>query len=347
MLAALGLGVGCSGGGNTDGGADANPQDGTMNGDATDHVVTPDVHDSGPADTGVPLFQPCTSTAMCTGLGTGAMCITQFPGGICTRRCTTDHNCGPTGSGICLQGVCFPQCQQGDSSCDQYGADCVVVDPADPTRRICNPSCFPSGSTPPSASYPMCPASAACDPYTGACSAMPVTMGAVDGAPCMADTDCRGGRCILENDPMNGPSGFIGGYCISFGYRPADSAYAMGQPIPQGNCPMGSGPFPFSDTMVSDGTACLATCDTSHPCRAGYTCDHLQSTMTHMPFFTNGFCLPVDCNMTGMSCPSGYHCVTQPSDAAMPPGQCEAGGTDGGVVDAGVDVPVVDVPLGG
>jgi hypothetical protein len=150
------------------------------------------------------------------------------------------------------------------------------------------------------------------------------------------DADCRGGSCILENSPATGATGFLGGYCVSFARRPPDSAYVEGSAIPQSNCPIGSAPFPSSDTTEGDGTTCFATCDGSHPCRPGYQCDHLEDTATHAPYFTNGFCLPLDCNRSGMACPSGYTCTTPPSDAAMPVGICVASGADGGTPDGGL-----------
>jgi len=314
----------------TDGTVDMGP----IGSDARPDTRTDTGTDSGPMGS---IFIPCTTNAMC---GTGGTCLTTFPGGgICTRRCTNDRACGPDGVCETQNMICLPACSSGGGECDQYGGGCVPLDDAF-TMGACLPSCYGPGTTPPTG-YPACAAPMPmCDPYSGVCVTMQ-PMGAADGDPCTADGDCAGNRCITELDATtNEPTGWVGGYCLSFARA---GNLMQGQPVPPSNCPPGAGVVPLGGEQPGDLAPCFHTCNASSDCRAGYQCDHLQPAMGTGNFFSNGICLPVDCNTSGMTCPSGYHCVTQPSDAAMPPGQCEAGAADAGVV-PDVVVPDVVVP---
>ncbi len=279
--------------------------------DVRDVILVRDV----PTDSGSSaLYGRCTTNAQC---GTGGRCLTQFPGGLCTRPCTNDRACGA--SGVCATdlSMCLPVCMPGNADCDQYGGACTMAD-ATGVTNICMWSCFTATATNVPPGYPTCPATAACDPYSGACGQMPPT-GAEDGGPCTADADCMGGRCITELDVGTGEAtGWIGGYCLSFG-RQAD--IMQGQPVPQGNCPAGAGVLPFNGEGLGDASPCFATCDATHPCRVGYECDHLTPSSGTGEFFSNGVCFPVDCARTGMTCPAGYHCVVA-GDAGVPTGLC-------------------------
>jgi hypothetical protein len=157
-----------------------------------------------------------------------------------------------------------------------------------------------------------------CDPYTGVCGTTPST-GADNGAACTQDSDCRGGRCITEVDAMTGtPSGFLGGYCLSFGVA---APLMMGAPVPPSNCPPGSGAVPLDGEAPGDSVPCLKTCSTSAECRAGYQCDHLSTSMGGA-FFSNGVCLPLDCTQPGMDCPTGTTCRTMTAMDGTPFGVC-------------------------
>jgi hypothetical protein len=348
MLVAMGLAAGCGGGG---GPTDTGTGD-SGGGDATGGDAPADVpHDMGPDVAMHTLFGPCAMQHDCVAsAGAMSMCNTAFPGGICTAHCTTDRNCN---GGHCVMGTCFPACTDGGQECDTVGGVCISIDGVMPPS-VCIPSCWPTGTMPPSPSIPSCPATMACQVYNGACGGPMPTGTAHNGDPCTMDSDCLGGRCITETDAMTGdPSGFIGGMCISFGYRLPGSSYNLGQPVPQGNCPMGSGPVPFRNNMAGGSTACFPICVHNSDCRTGYACQPLG-----MPPMTtsNGFCFPVDCSMAGMACPSGYACqtVTQgtntfhvcassgPSDAGTDSGH--DAGTDTGILpdvipDVSVDVP--------
>ena len=150
MLGALAMNLGCSGGGSSgDGGTGGDTSPGT-------DIVTPvdtgshaDVVSTG--DGAAPyLFQPCTSTTDCAGLGVSATCDKSFPGGICTISCTTDRACmTTTGSGLCFQNLlgsssnstfyCVPTCT---TSMDCFPLRCIVrpnasvADRAEPVGKL-------------------------------------------------------------------------------------------------------------------------------------------------------------------------------------------------------------------
>jgi hypothetical protein len=331
-VAALAFAAGCNGDMGNDAGTDNGP--GLDASDVTSDTPT-DTRNDAPADAGN-LFRACTTNADC---GAGLRCNNLFPGGLCTRSCTNDRACN---GGVCDMNLgCLPSCTpHGGLECDQYGSACYPYD-AEGTQFVCIPSCFPTGTTPPASYTNMCITGTMCDPQTELCTAT-TSMGAPVGDPCTANGDCASGRCIQEVDEMTGmATGFLGGQCYGVGRLPDGAAY-MGTTLPQSNCPPNSVAIPFENTDAEgDPAICLRSCMTDTDCgRAGYFCEHFQNMMG-MPAFTNGICNPIDCNESGRTCPTGYHCVTDPSDAAMPPGHCEAGGTDGGVT---TDVPAVDVP---
>ena len=261
------------------------------------------------------IFTRCTSNTDC---GTGGTCLTTFPGGgICTVRCTRDAACGVDGLCEMTNMICLPSCSSGGGECDYYGGACIPVDTAF-TVGLCLPSCYASGAP---AGYPACAAPMPmCDAWNGICATMQPT-GVDDGGPCRSDSDCRGGRCIAEVDETGAATGWVGGYCLSFARATNDT---QGSPVPQSNCPPGAGAVPLNGQGPGDSAPCFRTCNATSDCRGGYQCDHLTPAMGTGNFFTNGICLPVDCRTSGMTCPANYHCVTQPSDAAVPPGQCEA-----------------------
>jgi hypothetical protein len=232
---------------------------------------------------------------------------------MCSKACTTAADCGSNGQCVNLgmQSICFPSCTSGGGQCNTVGGACTPVDSTGMTLA-CLPSCGATGS-------PSCGSGLTCDPYGGACTNMPST-GADNGAACTADPDCRGGRCILPTDATSGTAtGFLGGYCLSFGVA---TNVSMGAPVPQSNCPAGSGAVPINGEMPGDSVPCFKTCNATSDCRAGYQCDHLTPSSGTGQFFSNGICLPVDCSMSGMTCPSGTHCVSMTGSTGTAYGVC-------------------------
>ncbi len=267
--------------------------------------------DSGGGGGTSPLLGRCTAAADCADMGAG--CLTVFPGGMCTKACTTDGQCN---GGRCVnlgtQSLCLARCSSGGGECNTVGGACVPIDAAG-TSLACVPSCFTSGAP---SGFPACIGGTSCDSWTGGCGTSAST-GADNGAACAADADCRGGRCITELNMSGAASGWLGGYCLSFGLY-AD--IMNGAPVPQSNCPPGSGAVPLNNEMTGDSVPCFKICSSDAQCRPGFHCDHLQ-TSTGSPFFSNGICFPNDC-LAGMSCPTGTHCVTMTPTTGMPYGVC-------------------------
>ncbi len=284
---------------------------------------------------GSPLRSGCARNADC---GSGETCLTTFPGGFCTRRCTSIAGCwsGTVCDATAL--VCVPACTPGGRECEPFGGACATST-AGPGQ--CVPACFTVGApgTPPG--YPSCVPGTVCDPYRGTCGSIP-SVGAESGEPCTNDSACRGNHCVTETDLAGIASGWIGGYCASLGRVPDSTAYVVGSPVPQSTCPPGSGVVPLHGESQGAVVECLKTCNVASDCRAGYQCDHRLSAMGGAPFFSNGVCVPIDCAIAGATCPAGYACQIPSLDAAAASGVCAAD-SDGGVAsDAGMDASGTD-----
>lgn len=319
--------------------------DGGDSGGVTDSGVTPDVPDATPG----PLFTQCTTNAQC---GSGRTCDLNYPGGLCTRMCRRDNDCGE--SGWCYRSNCIPQCTAGANSCAPYSGLCFFWDSNMQDKR----GCFPGCAEMPAAGQPACVGGRTCDPYSGVCQTSPTMMGAANGAPCTSTGDCAGGRCRLEYtdtpNPMT-PTGYLDGYCFSVTRRPADAAFVRNMPLPRGGCPMGSVVLPVRGDVEGDSVSCWKECRQNSDCRAGYVCNRLTGT-DGMPVYSTGACFPINCRTMGMTCPAGTVCNVRMSgtstiavcardgDAgagdAGSDASSEAGtdaGSDTGVADSGVD----------
>ena len=123
------------------------------------------------------------------------------------------------------------------------------------------------------------------------------------GDPCTMGSDCRTGNCYPEVDSAM-PTGFLGGYCIGFGRIPDVSEFTNGV-LPRSDCPPGSVVLPDSGSATGDLTFCFRTCTHASDCRVGYTCG--AALMGSTPTL---ICIPLDCSMTGMTCPTGTTCQT-------------------------------------
>ena len=250
--------------------------------------------DVGPIGT-APTLAPCTATSLCAD-APGVACLTDVAGGACTRRCTSDADCGA--HGICEQHICLWSCTTGSGGCLAHAGACVSSrGPA----SYCAPICYPVGREP--RGYPTCGAGLVCDPYTSTCVSS-LSSGAENGAACRDSTECRGDECVLEIEyPSGAPTGFIDGMCVSLGVIPGPSDYVTGAPLPQGSCPDGSAVVPgLAATNHGDLNTCFRTCVSDGQCRTGYVCTHSEVGTT----FTNGLCLPIDCS--SRACPTGFTC---------------------------------------
>ena len=127
--------------------------------------------------------------------------------------------------------------------------------------------------------------------------------------------DCRSGQCIGEENATTGvPTGWVGGYCVSNcilppGYNNND--FFAGDALPNGGCPGDAVCIPadFSQTAQRDLGRCYAQCEADGDCREGYTClKDINLASGGVSSYSNGLCLPGNCDMDG--CPSGYRCQT-------------------------------------
>ncbi len=264
------------------------------------------------------LGSACSTAADCTNVaGTtpnattngGVQCKTQqlvggatYPGGYCTRRCTSDANCGT--AGFCVYGLgdtgeaenyCMASCGGAFGSC-RTGYNCVT---------------FGSGTGAPSGCLLGGADGGLYDPF----DAGPAGAPGVQGGPCTMDNQCQPpdtGQCIPQTEADGGLSGFTGGACISdCTMNPTDAFCGDGA-----SCVL----FLFS---AADGLGdiigglCYGSCEaeadggqlTVYPdggptpvCRTGYHCNALGSTNTGP-----GYCVN-DCNVAGGGCGSGYTC---------------------------------------
>lgn len=273
------------------------------------------------------LFLSCASNVDCNVEGArGLICDTKFPGGMCTRTCTRDGDCG---MGTCLgaprTGQCFPSCSIGGGECAATQV-CVQSGGADPNAGACVASCYPADAMAPSGS-PMCAAGTTCDPgfSTPSCQSMAST-GAANGSACRADDECLG-DCIPEIDSTSAPTGYLGGQCFSRGRVPNLAMYVGGMPLPRGNCPAGSVILPANNGGgEGDLGVCLPSCSTNADCnsgrtpdamgRTGYFCDLDIFSMPPQP--STGVCSPINCSAAPFStmpnggCPEGSACRPNP-----------------------------------
>jgi hypothetical protein len=268
-----------------------------------DVAVTPDVRadasDAGPR----PMYSPCTSRTQC---GTGTICTTiaeGYPGGMCTRSCTTDADCGTTGIcwGFAGGGMrCIPTCDTvGDC---REGYQCLGITGRE--DRAC---------------FPFCTADSQCAP--SACNMWSRTCGTADparaqnGAPCGASAECRSNRCTREINTDGMPTGSLDGICFSLCTVPANSEYT-GANIPRANCPMGS-VCPRDTTTTPGGVGlCRVECRTNDNCRPGYICVHPARSASDSTPYENGYCAAMNCRYMTQTCPATATCRTTRTDDA-------------------------------
>jgi hypothetical protein len=289
-------------------------------GDAAADVVDVDVAvDQGPPDGPLmsPLFGRCRDDADCPEGGTCLLNTQGYPGGFCSRVCTSSSECDPGiqgVAGICTlvgsRRMCMRECLNG-FDCGREGYTCVDVTSS---ISVCQPSCSPDG----------CGAGARCNVWTSRCE--PLTApdpppGRANGEPCTAAgamSECRSQLCIRATDQSGAYSGWNNGLCVSactipLGYSSGN--FWNGEEFPQSNCPTGSVCFPNGSYSERDQGLCLQGCRSDSDCRAseGYFCRRtFPRGMTGSHTYANGVCLPVDCINDRMHpCPAGYTCETR------------------------------------
>jgi len=236
-----------------------------------------------------PLYGTCGTDRECS-YALGVVCLTTYPGGLCTHRCTSSGDCEAFGS-TCVANVCLPRCKTNDGTCAKYGAACVSYSLSGSAH--CVPACYEAARTPPGS--PKCIAGTVCDAWANACFPTVSTIGKDNGAPCTDAAQCRGERCLLASE------GFPDGYCVSYGRTPDKSEIIPGKPLPQSTCPAGSVAISSSLSVFGELSTCYRGCTSESECRPGYSCSGLSE-------FATGYCFPTDCS-TGAKCPDGYRCA--------------------------------------
>lgn len=298
-------------------GADANV-------DAQDASTDIRFADAADATTSRPLFSECTSNAQC---GARARCMLEYAGGLCTRACSNDSQCE---GGVCIASTCLPGCTLGGSECSPSRV-CVFESSSRLQRRACLPSC----ATPPPAGEPSCTAGRQCNPYTrfGECTTFThdPNLGE-NGAPCREDGDCRGACITEEFDGL--PTGWIDGYCESFGRVPDPALYGPRIPLPRSNCPAGSVLVPAeSQANEGDWGECFKECRADSDCRLNYRCLFFEYRGGGRS--ATGYCSAFNCLFARFSsepnngCAPGFRC--ERLDEPQPSGMCVRDG------DAGAD----------
>ena len=177
----------------------------------------------------------CSNNLQCN--GEGAVCLSSFFGGYCSRM-----PCD--GSASCDGNACVPLNPAGESDADK--------------RFACLESCQSDDD---------CRFGYACQEYEGAMVCLEGDPeaprnpdGADDGAPCVAQINCKGGTCIREGEEADGSVSFPGGYCTTRDCD--DDADCNGEAI----C-----------VARARATTCLATCASDADCRDGYACKRTES----------------------------------------------------------------------
>ena len=158
------------------------------------------------------LFGTCAADKDCG--GDNAVCITTFPGGLCTHRCEGTAECSIDGRvGKCVANVCLPACGPG-VTCTAYNAGCLQRASGImlPISNYCAPACLGADRTP--ADHAKCIPGTVCEEHTNRCVPVKGTMGAANGGACRDNEHCLGGDCLLASE------GYPEGYCRSLGLLP-------------------------------------------------------------------------------------------------------------------------------
>lgn len=277
----------------------------------------------------------------CTGPGnleqgdcdTGLSCIPasaslgdlSFPGGVCTKACTTDADCGTHdgspnqcrdfgGDKLCMRG-CDPlvtnTCGRGSYTCTTEGSD-----------QFCFPSCL--------AVPALCAEGTSCDAATGLCKA-PAPYDACPTGVCGAGAECLSLNndpnpiCLEECTSTACPSGFT--CSVSGGGRKFCTKNCGG--LTGGQCPPTA---PTCATITGTTKGCVpageaGTQGSYEQCGGEFgNCVDGAGCAAASASSTSGICL-VDCTTNAGACPGGTQCVSTPSSAKVCAMPCTAGTT--------------------
>ncbi len=298
---------------------------------STPDVARPDVSADVADAAARPIYSPCTTRTQC---GSGTICTSiaeGYPGGMCTKSCTRDSDCGTTGLcwGFAGGGMrCIPRCETAPDCRDGY--QCLGISGRE--DRAC---------------FPFCTQDSQCAPM--ACNTWARTCGAIDparaqnGAPCAASAECRSNRCTREVNTDGMPTGSLDGICYSLCTVPANSEYT-GANIPRADCPTGS-VCPRDTTTTPGGVGlCRVECRTNDNCRPGYICVHPARSAADATPYENGYCAAMNCRYMTQTCPAIATCrTTRTDDAGVATGgicvRNDPDGGDGAATDATSDAP--------
>jgi hypothetical protein len=247
--------------------------------------------------TGVDLSNPNGGPAICQKIGVenlpGEVQVAgiSYPGGYCTRRCSTGEQCGSGNfcatyggewgdvSNICVKGCVV------SNDC-RAGYVCFAADLAHTPFGVCVPSNLPDGGL---ATFDAGPGPS------------PATL----GKDCTTDADCRGetgyGLCLSGLLADGGQSGYGGGECVADCSMSPDDSWCNGDPV--GTFPVDAGARCDAASFMDAGIPsarwlCKNGCTTSADCKAGYHC-HVDTS--------NGRVCEPNCDNVGASdaCPAG------------------------------------------
>jgi len=136
--------------------------------------------------------------------------------------------------------------------------------------------------------------------------------GADTGGACANSAACSSGSCLIFDT-------WLDGYCLSYGRQAPQSAFVVGQPLPQSSCPDGAVVLPSDwlslTSQEGDWIYCMKACSSDGECRAGYECMGLQDEGDGRVFSVGG-CVPTDdCMNPAHACPTGHTCAGNASQS--------------------------------
>lgn len=277
------------------------------------------------------LFGQCVDDSQCPGVNSVCRSAARdgWPGGFCTIPCFDRTPCEVRDGEDSFYNSCLQRPGEAEAFCEngcRTGIDC-----GRPDTLTCSLGASPDGSgicIPVCSVDEQCGDGAFCNPFSGECQAEPFVDPAesgleITGGPCDADSDCASGFCIVEGTPTQ-PSGWVRGYCASNCILPAGyntNDYYFQPELPQGTC-AGDAICSLTNSRTrGDLGICFDACRGAGDCREGYVCQQGFQVQQGGPVFTfeNGICVAGDCGPGGVTCPSGYACVSNGTRSVCAP----------------------------